>query len=181
MTLRSGKPPRISEQQNWWAAPHRWRACGRLRSEADVSVRVLTGGGGSGKTRLAVELLEWLEEAQAGQWNCGFLTLAEMQRFSGLQNLSQWRRRKPLLAVLDYAAGSAEWLRVWLEQLAAADSGGEKLRLLLLERAASLDSGWLAAALSRGYSASAVRALLDRPSPSAWKRSRRRPTGKVCC
>jgi hypothetical protein len=136
-----------------------------LRSEAAVSVSVVTGRGGSGKTRLAVELIEWLDSAEPQQWNCGFLTLAEIERFSGLQNLSQWRRRKPVLAVVDYAAGSAERLLVWLEQLAAAEHGGEKLRLLLLEREASLEAGWLASVISHGHSATAVRALLDRPEP----------------
>jgi hypothetical protein len=126
---------------------------------------VVTGGGGSGKTRLGVELIEWLDAAEPSQWDCGFLTHAEMERFSTLQNLSQWRRRKPVLAVVDYAAGSAEALRVWLEQLAAAKQEGEKLRLLLLEREASLDSGWLASAIARGYSAAAVRALFDPPEP----------------
>jgi len=135
-----------------------------LRSEAPISVRVLTGGGGSGKTRLAVELIEGLE-AQPGEWDRGFLTHAEMERFSQSQNLSHWRRRKPVLAVVDYAAESAARLRDWLEQLAAAEPGGEKLRLLLLEREASRDQGWLASAMPRGYSAAAGLALFDPPEP----------------
>ena len=129
-----GREPELESLRTW------------LRSERAVSVRVVTGGGGSGKTRLAVELLEWLEAAEPGQWNCGFLTSAEMERFSKLVNLSQWRRRKPVLAVVDYAAGSVEKLRVWLEQLAAAQPAGEKMRLLLLEREASRDAGWLSSA-----------------------------------
>ena len=136
-----------------------------LRSDATISVRVMTGGGGSGKTRLAVELIEGLEAAEPRRWNSGFLTLAEMERFSGLQNLSQWRRHKPVLAVVDYAAGPGEKLREWLEQLGAAEPWGEKLRLLLLEREASLEAGWLASVVSRGYSGTAVRALLDPPEP----------------
>ncbi|MGH9648048.1 MAG: tetratricopeptide repeat protein [Bryobacteraceae bacterium] len=131
-----------------------------LASEAAVSVRVITGGGGSGKTRLAVELLDGLD-----QWHCGFLTQAEIERFSALQNLSRWSRRKPVLAVVDYAAGSAGMLRTWLEQLSSADHGGEKLRLLLLEREASRDEGWLASTLPRGDLASAVQALFDPPEP----------------
>jgi tetratricopeptide (TPR) repeat protein len=136
-----------------------------LRSEAAISVRVVTGGGGSGKTRLAVELIEWLDAAEPGQWNRGFLTQAEIERFSGLQNLSQRRRRQPVLAVVDYAAGSAGRLRDWLEQLAALEDGGDKLRLLLLEREASWDNGWLASTVSRGHSAAAVCALFDPPEP----------------
>jgi tetratricopeptide (TPR) repeat protein len=136
-----------------------------VRSEAPISARVIIGGGGSGKTRLAVELLEWIEGAEHGQWNCGFLTQAELERFSGLQNLSQWQRRKPVLAVVDDAAGSAEKLRMWLEQLAAAMDGREKLRLLLLEREANLDAGWLSSLISRGDSAAAVRGLFDPAEP----------------
>ena len=136
-----------------------------LRSPPPVSVRVITGGGGSGKTRLGVELIEWLEQTEPNQWNCGFLTAAEMERFSGLQNLSQWPRRKPVLAVVDYAAGSAEKLGVWLEQLAAAKPDGEKFRLLLVEREASFETGWLASAMARGHSAAAVQALFDPPEP----------------
>ncbi len=136
-----------------------------LRSAAPVSIRVLTGGGGAGKTRLALELIESLEKTAPGRWNCGFLTLTEMGRFSGLQNLSNWNRRRPVLAVVDYAAGSAKELRGWLEQLAAAANGGEKLRLLLLEREASQESGWLAAARPHGYSATAVQAMFDPPDP----------------
>jgi len=136
-----------------------------VRSEAAESVRAVTGGGGSGKTRLAVELLGWLELAEPGQWNCGFLTQVEIERFSGLRNLSEWRRRKPVLAVVDYAAGSAAHLRVWLEQLAAVRNGGATLRLLLLEREANLSSGWLSSTIGRGHSAAAVRGLFDPPEP----------------
>jgi hypothetical protein len=32
-----------------------------LQSGTAISVRVVTGGGGSGKTRLGVELIEWLD------------------------------------------------------------------------------------------------------------------------
>ena len=136
-----------------------------LASDAPVSIRVLTGGGGAGKTRLASKLIESLEKTDAGRWNCGFLTLAEMERFSKLQNLSNWNRRRPVLAVVDNAAGSAKELRGWLEQLASAANGGQKFRLLLLEREASQESGWLASARPQGYSATAVQAWFDPPEP----------------
>jgi len=54
-----------------------------LQSEAPISASVVTGGGGSGKTRLAVELIEWLDGADPPQWTCGFLTREEMERFQG--------------------------------------------------------------------------------------------------
>ena len=136
-----------------------------VQSDASESVRVVTGAGGSGKTRGAIELIEWLQETQPGSWNCGFLTQAEMERFSGLQNLSQWRRPKPVLAVIDYAAGAATILRTWLEQLSAAAKGAAKFRLLLLEREASTDAGWLSTAIGLGYAASALRSLFDPPQP----------------
>ena len=72
---------------------------------------------------------------------------------------------QPVLAVVDYASSAADRLRDWLEQFAAAEQGGEKRRLLLLEREASRDEGWLAAAVPRGHSAAAVRALFDLPEP----------------
>jgi tetratricopeptide (TPR) repeat protein len=136
-----------------------------LSSDPSVAVRVVTGPGGSGKTRLATELIEYLAETQPDCWNCGFLTREEMDRFSSLQNLSRWHRHKPVLAVVDYAATSAEKLRPWLEQLAESASGGEKFRLLLLEREASIDRDWLDSAISRSYSSAAVRALFDHPEP----------------
>ena len=134
-------------------------------SDRAASVCVITGGGGSGKTRLAIELLEQVEAEAPGQWRLGFLTSAEMERFSKLQNLAEWRRRKPVLAVVDYAAGSAGLLRMWLDQLVAAAPDGEKLRLLLLEREASFEAGWLASAVSMGHAGTAVRALFDPPEP----------------
>jgi tetratricopeptide (TPR) repeat protein len=132
-----------------------------VQSEVRISVRVVTGDGGSGKTRLAIELLAWLATVDPARWNFGFLTQQEIERFSALQNLSQWRPREPVLAVVDYAAGSAERLRVWLTQLAAAEYGGEKLRVLLLEREASLEVGWLSSVISHGYSSAGVRGLFD--------------------
>ncbi|MEN6536591.1 MAG: tetratricopeptide repeat protein [Bryobacteraceae bacterium] len=136
-----------------------------LASEQTVSVRVITGAGGSGKTRLAIELIEWLESAEPDRWHQGFLTTSEMERFSRLRNLAEWKHRKPVLAVVDYAAGSSEILRVWLDQLASAAPDGEKLRLLLLEREASLEEGWLASALTQGHAASVVRGWFDPPKP----------------
>ena len=136
-----------------------------LRSDAPVSIRVITGAGGSGKTRLAIEALDAIEATEPGRWHAGFLTTAEMERFSRQQNLASWKRRRPVFAVADYAAGSAQMLRLWLEQLASAAPGGGKLRLLLLEREASAEQGWLSSVLPQGHAASAVRALFDPPEP----------------
>ena len=48
------------------------------------------------------------------------------------------------MVVIDYAAALARDLRRWMEILARPESqpGGEKLRLLLLERHAEHDLGW---------------------------------------
>lgn len=134
-------------------------------SDPRISVRVVTGDGGSGKTRLAIELLDWLTATDPAWWDCGFLTRQEIERFSALQNLSRWRPRKHVLAVVDYAAGTADRLRVWLEQLAGVEFGEQKLRLLLLERQASLDVGWLSSMIPRGHSAASVRSLFDPLEP----------------
>ena len=118
---------------------------------------------------MAVELIEGLD---SGGWQAGFLTQKEMERFGGLQNLTEWRRARPVLAVVDYAATSVERLRGWLEQLAVvvAGAGGQKLRLLMLEREASFEAGWLANVMARGHAASAVRARCFWPTPTAGGR-----------
>ena len=113
---------------------------GWLRKESAISVRVLTGSAGYGKTRLALELIE--EMAPQG-WCAGFLTRAELKRFRVQHDLAGWGWNAPILAVVDYASASARDLHAWLKELEDhavwedADSRNRyPLRLLLLERQA---------------------------------------------
>jgi tetratricopeptide (TPR) repeat protein len=132
-----------------------------LQDERPLLCRVLIGGGGSGKTRLALELCE-----QASGWQAGFVTHKELTRFMAMQNLSAWGWQKPTLLVIDYAAAQAQLLAALLEALADRTDYPHPLRILLLERHASTESGWWQQVFaSGGYAASSKRALLDPPEP----------------
>ncbi|REE17126.1 anaphase-promoting complex subunit 5 [Paraburkholderia sp. BL27I4N3] len=135
-----------------------------LREPRDLLARVLVGDGGCGKTRLALELCE---QASTTGWNAGFVTRTELQRFFREQNLSDWGWQKPTLIVVDYAAEHAELLSQWLNELTdRAAAAPHVLRLLLLERNASTDTGWWTTVFaSGGWGVLNKRALLDPPEP----------------
>jgi hypothetical protein len=136
-----------------------------LAADRPISVRCLTGGAGAGKTRLAQELCA---TADADGWFAGFVTLDELERFAGLQNLSAWGWARPTPAVIDYAAAKVRALRRWLEALAENQSDTEKpLRLLLLERHGARGKGWwreLAESPS-GWAVADLPDLFDPPVP----------------
>lgn len=131
-----------------------------------ISVRILTGRAGAGKTRLALELIE---ARLADGWDSGIATSRELVRFFKQQNLQSWGWQKPTLLVIDYAANHAEPIYDWLAEL--SDYGGvdgKPLRLLLLERSADQEVGWWRTAF--GYSdgtAKAIQRLLDPVEPIA--------------
>jgi tetratricopeptide (TPR) repeat protein len=113
-----------------------------LRGPSAIACACLTGSGGAGKTRLAIELCE---RAEAQGWIAGFLRHDELKRFYDQQSLADWRSPKPTFIIVDYAAASASRLREWLEALAprlALRDGAPALRLLLLERHADCAAGW---------------------------------------
>ena len=131
-----------------------------LNTDQPISIRVLVGRAGSGKTRLALEICE--EMLEQG-WDTGFVTDRELTRFSGQQNLANWGWPRPTLIVIDYAAARARLLHDWFVEL--ADNGGEPdipLRILLLERQADPKGGWWEQAFGLGGGdTQAVRQLLD--------------------
>ncbi len=142
-----------------------------LRLDRPVSVRVLTGDAGIGKTRLALELVE---EAAAEGWRAGFLTRAELGRFRRQHSVAEWGWNAPTLAVVDYAAASAKELAGWLRELAenpAWEDGGagrvRPFRLLLLERSAAGGKGWWAEAFGQGADAAVTERMADPPEPVA--------------
>ena len=133
-----------------------------LGSASPIAVRVLTGPAGTGKTRLA---LEFVDEATEREWDAGFVTDRELERFAAQENLAAWGWQDPTLIVVDYAAACAQQLGVWLAELADNDSV-PPLRLLLLERHADPDSGWWREAFGRGTGeARAIQKLLDPAAP----------------
>ena len=147
--------------------------CAWLCKEPAISVRVLTGMAGYGKTRLALELIE--EKTLRG-WRAGFLTRAELTRFRKQHNVGDWGWNAPMLAVVDYASASARNLNAWLKELEdnavwenVAASNRYPLRLLLLERQAERCSGWWAEVFGRGDEATVLEKLADPVEPMALR------------
>lgn len=127
-------------------------------SPADMSVRVLTGRAGAGKTRLAIEACD--HAATAG-WTAGFLNHRTLDH-----DLTQWRWGDPMFIVVDYAAAATRPLREWLATLATLPPGLPKLRLVLLERHADPHSGWFRDLFApAGLSSRGPDSLLDPPAP----------------
>ena len=140
-----------------------------LDGPAPVSVRVVIGAGGRGKTRLALELARAISK---DGWLAGFVNADEredeLDRFRGQGGVELWRWDKPVLVIVDNAASRAEQIRSWLSELVDASlEDRPKLRLLLLERQANRAIGWLSAIFGLGDSdaSRAAIALLDPPEP----------------
>jgi tetratricopeptide (TPR) repeat protein len=136
-----------------------------LDKQAPVSVRVVVGAGGRGKTRLALELAR--EVADEG-WLAGFATFTNFDRFRRQNGVEDWRWDKPVLIIIDYAASRADALRSWIGELVDASfEGRPKLRLLLLERQANFEIGWHATVFGRARDSRtlAANALLDPEEP----------------
>jgi hypothetical protein len=132
-----------------------------------ISVTAVIGGGGRGKTRVALELCR---EAATCGWLAGFVTRDELTRFRGQTAVASWGWPKPTLVVVDYAAAQAEALRGWLADLtrhatAWTTSGHPRLRLLLLERHGDRGSGWMARMLGTGGQSARASKLLSGDAP----------------
>ena len=91
-----------------------------LHRETAISVQVLTGSAGYGKTRLALELIE---EMVPQGWRAGFLTRPELKRFREQRDLANWSWNTPILAVVDYASASTRDLHAWLKSWQTIRSG----------------------------------------------------------
>ena len=119
-----------------------------LDSSVPISFMVLTGEGGSGKTRLAVELCHSRRDKG---WDAGFTTTLSLPNFINSCTASTgWKCSKDTLVVLDYAASLAQPLHGWLEWLTSAHLEGSRVRILLLERTADPTSGWLREVIGMG-------------------------------
>lgn len=136
-----------------------------VTSDGTVLVRVLIGQGGSGKTRLALHLCD---ELSVQDWQAGFVSHIELRRFVAQHHLAQWGWQRPTLVVVDYAAGGADALATWLHELIQEAPSRPPLRLLLLEREASTESGWWQRVFdSQGWSSATVKTLLSPREPVA--------------
>ncbi|MBM3739764.1 MAG: hypothetical protein FJW39_28695 [Acidobacteria bacterium] len=102
-----------------------------------ISIRVVVGRAGSGKTRFAIELLNLLEERHPGWFSAGFLPKPELDQGAP----RTWRWDRPTLVVLDYASAVLTPLRAWFDALSRLEEQEHPLRILLLDRqAGSLES-----------------------------------------
>jgi len=128
----------LGELQAWLGVPDPFAVC------------VIGGRGGTGKTRLAVELCKL---ASAGDWLSGLLSRNADQ--SALETLV--RAPTARLVVADYAESRAEQLEVLLPLLAARATAGHPVRVLLLVRASPLrTTDWTERLRGRGDMLDAV-------------------------
>ena len=134
-----------------------------------VSVRLLIGAAGSGKTRLAHELLQQMFEQHAEHWQAGMVEPASLRKLLRENHLSRFQWHRPTLLVIDYALPLANELRQWLKELTlkAMDRSLPALRILLLERDANTDEGWFSRLLQTEHSSGGevASALFDPPEP----------------
>ena len=75
-----GRAEEMADLNAWMDAP------------APIKVKVVTGRSGSGKTRLAIELLQARDTAG---WQSGFAKHDEVRRFAGNGNMAELRWTKP--------------------------------------------------------------------------------------
>ena len=140
-----------------------------LHGEEPVSVRLITGDAGAGKTRLAFEIIWRLAIAEGDAWQAGRLTSDDLRQLTQDHFAAQWEWDRPTLVMLDYARASHDALARLLTELArrAHDSGLHPFRLLLLERTPIGTQDWLETLfpLKSTDGGPRVRELFDPPVP----------------
>ncbi|MBF0629449.1 MAG: tetratricopeptide repeat protein [Magnetococcales bacterium] len=109
------------------------------QKETPLSVRVMVGPGGMGKTRLA---MEFCRHQRTLGWKGGFLKRGDLDAFLQKPDWNHWFPDGNTLIVLDDASWSSEHLKKWLDSLTVPQTGNSRLRLLLLERHAIEEGGW---------------------------------------
>ncbi len=122
-----GRADLLGRLRDWLAAPD------------PLSVHALIGGGGRGKTRLAVELTA---AARARGWTAGFARQEELTIFRGTGCRTAWNAKT--LVVIDYAAAKAAEIATWLRALVHEAEAPDRppLRILLLERLGGEGVAW---------------------------------------
>lgn len=132
-----------------------------LNSNQKISIRLITGSAGAGKTKFASELL--LAYEKQTDWNCGFIPNNELKTFLRKSNPDSWNWDKSLFLVIDYASAHWESLRIFFRLLAGKNKSEikNKIRILLLERHGNLKSGWFYNIFDRSQSGEVVEELFE--------------------
>ncbi|MEW6157308.1 MAG: tetratricopeptide repeat protein [Verrucomicrobiota bacterium] len=135
-----------------------------LEADDPISARLLVGGAGTGKTRLAYELLLRVN-VEKYEWQSGVLNGSDLRRLVDKTHTPDFNWAVPTLLVVDYAQTLAAPLRDLLVALTHKSCDRvPKLRLLLLERQ---PGDWFDDLLraEESHGPCAVRALFNPPAP----------------
>lgn len=100
-------------------------------SDGRLSWWSLTGAGGAGKSRLALELCRIIQ-AERKTWYCIFMPndfFNDTDRFRGV-----WSMERNLLIVVDAPGFYISKLGTWLKKIVESDTVNRKIRILVLER-----------------------------------------------
>lgn len=150
-----GREQELASLQDWLNAP------------TSISIRCLIGRGGSGKTRLAIELLRSLPK----YWRAGFVEREDFESYLRQVRFRTCEWAQPTLLILDYSAAYSGWLETLIKDLRDRDQSELlPLRILLLERHASDKDGWYARLV--GPTIEGAARLFHPPLPVKFLRSK---------
>ena len=139
-----------------WESLWRW-----IEAKLTISARLIVGRAGTGKTRLALELLLEIED-RLPHWQAGLVTSSVLRKFDATNQPSDWTWPAPMLLVVDYAQTLAAPLGELFRALThkGRQPGLPPLRILLLERD---PTGWFDGLLNEEDTTGpcAVRRLFD--------------------
>ncbi len=106
-----------------------------MNNKKNFSWSVVTGEGGVGKSRLAMEHMI----ANESLWDCGFVRADTLKH----QFPTNWQPTCPTYWVIDYAATQPQAVKHWLQYCAKHQASFTyPVRILLLERASEGQSWW---------------------------------------
>ncbi len=144
----------ISEAQGAEAGSAQWLIYGRRQArligrnnslqqldeffdqEASFAWWAITGSGGVGKSRLALDVITQRQIL----WEVGFLPHAKLKKTDAL---SGWWPQNPTIIVIDYAAEYAEPIRDWIDHFIKHKAHFDfPVRLLILEREYKGQNWW---------------------------------------
>ncbi|MER2512401.1 MAG: tetratricopeptide repeat protein [Nitrosomonas ureae] len=124
-------------------------------SDTKFSWQVMIGEGGMGKTRLAREFSKVCRDMP---WDSGFLDHAAFDQLVQHDQFANWVPIVDTLIIIDYATTKLESLKKLIQQCVRITRDetiqpAVKLRILLLERHAEREQGWMKEILTTGEGA----------------------------